>query len=188
MISQPEEEDAMRIQRGHPRVAGGLQCGYKFTRWALCVVLLGATAAAIGQSAPSDEAQIKSRLAQYRQSIDTLNLALFTDLWSNEAPVSFIHPLGTDHGLDQIKADIFERVMALFSKRDLAFDSTAIHVYGDSAWVEITWTFHAVWKSNDAALTSTGRETQIYQKEHGVWHLVHVHYSGPPMEIPSSGV
>lgn len=168
-------------------MASGLQFGCNLTRWALCAVLLGATGAAMGQSAPSDEAQINSRLAQYRQSIDNLNSALFTDLWSYEAPVSFIHPLGTDNGLDQIKSDIFGRVMGLFSKRDLAFDSTAIHVYGDSAWVELTWTFHAVWKSNGAALTSTGRETQIYQKEHGVWHLVHVHYSGPPMEVPSNG-
>jgi len=178
----------MNIQRRYSRVAGGLQCGCIFTRWALCVVLLGATGAAIAHSAPSDEAQIHSRLAQYCQSIDTLNSELFTDLWSNDAPVSFIHPLGTDNGLDQIKSDIFGRVMGLFSKRDLAFDSTAIHVYGDFAWVELTWTFHAVWKSNNAALTSTGRETQIYQKEHGVWHLVHVHYSGPPMKDPSKGV
>ena len=178
----------MNIHRGYPRVARGLQCGDTFTRWALCVMLLGATGAAIGQSAPSDEAQINSRLAQYCQSIDTLNSALFTDLWSKDTPVSFIHPLSTDNGLDQIKSDIFGRVMGLFSKRNLAFDSTAIHVYGDSAWVELTWTFHAVWKSNDAAVTSTGRETQIYQKEHGVWHLVHVHYSGPPMQVPSKGV
>jgi len=178
----------MNMHSGCPRVADRLQGGRNTLRWALCAVLLAGTCAAFGQPAPADEAQINSRLAQYRQSIDSLDLAQFTDLWSTEAPVSFIHPLGTDDGLDQIKSDIFGKVMGLFSKRDLAFDTTAIHVYGDSAWVEITWTFHAVWKSNSAAVTSTGRETQVYQKEHGVWHLVHVHYSGPPMKIPESGV
>ena len=101
---------------------------------------------AYAQQSSKDEAQIRAVLAEYRQSVDTLDPALISEVWSSDLPVSFIHPLGTDENLDQIKADIYGKVMGMFSKRDLNFDSTAIHVNGNAAWVEIMWTFHAVWK------------------------------------------
>jgi ketosteroid isomerase-like protein len=144
--------------------------------------------AAFGRSLPSDEAQIRTVLAEYRQSVDTLDPALISEVWSGDLPVSFIHPLGTDDGLDQIKADIFGKVMGMFSKRDLIFDTTAIHVNGDSAWVEITWTFHAVWKDTGEQLTTQGRESQVLVREKGAWRLVHVHYSGLPTTIVRKGV
>jgi hypothetical protein len=152
------------------------------------VALVVCVCAACGQSSPSDEAQIRSVLAEYRQSVDTLDPASISEVWSGDLPVSFIHPLGTDEGLDQIKADIFGKVMGMFSKRDLIFDTTAIHVNGDSAWVEITWTFHAVWKDTGEQLITQGRESQVLVREKGVWRLVHVHYSGLPATIVRKGV
>jgi hypothetical protein len=144
--------------------------------------------AAYGKSPASDEIQIRSVLAKYRQSVDTLDPALISEVWSSDLPVSFIHPLGTDENLDQIKADIYGKVMGMFSKRDLNFDTTVIHVNGDSAWVEITWTFHAVWKDKGEPLTTQGRETQVMVREKGAWRLVHVHYSGLPTTIVRKGV
>lgn len=38
-------------------------------------------------------------------------------------------------------------------------------------------TFHATVKNPGPKITTKGRETQIYHKEDGVWHIVHVHYS-----------
>ncbi len=153
--------------------------------FAMLFVLLGT---AHGKSSGSDEIQIRSVLDEYRLSVDTLDPALISEVWSSDLPVSFIHPLGTDENLDQIKADIFGKVMGMFSKRDLNFDTTAIHLNGDSAWIEITWTFHAVWKDTGEPLTTQGRETQVMVREKGAWRLVHVHYSGLPTTIVRKGV
>lgn len=60
-----------------------------------------------------------------------------------------------------------------------------IHVYGDAAWSEMTWTFHAIEKHGNAIATE-GRETQVYHKESGAWHIVLVHYSGPPEKARES--
>ncbi len=175
----------MNVQVGRPNSAISL------SRWLTgliaCVVLF-AGVTAYGQSTSADEAQIDSLLAKYRQSVDTLDPALITEIWSNDLQVSFIHPLGTDEGLDQIRADIFGKIMGMFSKRDLTFDTRTIHVNGDSAWVEITWTFRAVWKDSGKPVTTKGRETQVLVRENGAWHIVHVHYSGPPTEIVKKGV
>ena len=153
--------------------------------FAMLFVFLGT---AHGKSPASDEIRIRSVLDKYRQSVDTLDPALISEVWSSDLPVSFIHPLGTDENLDQIKADIFGKVMGMFSKRDLNFDTTAIHLNGDSAWIEITWTFHAVWKASGEPLTTQGRETQVMVREKGAWRLVHVHYSGLPTTIVRKGV
>jgi ketosteroid isomerase-like protein len=156
--------------------------------WVLLAAFLALPSKAQAQSASPDEVKIGALLAKYRQSVDSLDPALISEIWSSDLPVSFVHPLGTDQGLNQIKSDIFGNIMGMFSKRDLTFDTTAIHVNGDSAWVEITWTFHATWKDSGQPVTTQGRETQVLVREHGDWHIVHVHYSGPPTTIVRKGV
>jgi len=135
-----------------------------------------------------EENQIRQLQEKYRQSVDTLDQKLIDEIWSHDQPVSFIHPLGTDEGLDAIKADVYGKTMGMFSKRELLFESSAIHVSGDSAWSELTWTFHAMWRDSGEPVTTRGRETQIFLKESGVWHFVHVHYSGLATAIVKKGV
>jgi ketosteroid isomerase-like protein len=156
--------------------------------WVLCALFLGLIGKAQAQAASPDEVKINALLAKYRQCVDTLDPALISEIWSSDLPVSFVHPLGTDEGLSQIKSDIFGKLMGMFSKRDLIFDTTAIHVNGNSAWVEITWTFHATWKDSGEPVTTNGRETQVLLREQGDWRLVHVHYSGPPVTVVRKGV
>ncbi len=159
-----------------------------FAGWVLFALLLVLPGNAPAQSSSADEVKINALLAKYRQSVDSLDPALISEVWSSDLPVSFVHPLGTDEGLSQIKSDIFGNIMGMFSKRDLIFDTTAIHVNGDSAWVELTWTFHAIWKDTGEPVTTQGRETQVLVREQGNWRLVHVHYSGPPTTIARKGV
>lgn len=151
----------------------------------LCLIC---SAPALAQSASVNEDQIRQLQQKYRESVNTLDPRLINEIWSHDTPVTFIHPLGTDDGLDAIQSDIYGKTMGLFSRRELLFDTTVIHIYGNTAWSEIIWTFHAIWKDSGKSVTTHGRETQIYLRESGVWHLVHVHYSGPPMEVPSKGV
>jgi hypothetical protein len=133
--------------------------------------------------------QIKDLLQRYATSIDQANVALASDIWSHDSEASFIYPLGTEVGYDNITLNVYQHLMGgYFSKRQLLIDNPTIHVYGDTAWSEFTWTFHATLRNDGTAVTTEGRETQIYRKEHGTWRIVHVHYSGPPAEGPEKGL
>jgi hypothetical protein len=68
-----------------------------------------------------------------------------------------------------------------FSKRKLSPRDVAVHVYGNSAWVEFDWDFVAKFRKDRSAITTHRRETQVYWKMPDGWRLVHVHYSGMPV-------
>lgn len=136
----------------------------------------------------TSDLQIRYLLQRYATSIDQADVTLASDIWSHESEVSFIHPLGTEIGYDNITSNVYRRLMGgYFSKRQLLIHNPSIHVYGDAAWSEFTWTFHATLRNDGAAVTTEGRETQIYRKENGSWRIVHVHYSGPPAQAPEKG-
>lgn len=139
-----------------------------------------------GQAAASaDSAAIHDLLGQYAQAVDTVDLKLLALIWSHSPEVSFIYPLGEEHGFDAIRQNVFEKVMGgMFSTRDLQMHEVAIHVNGDAAWSEFHWDFHATLRKDGSAITTHGVETQIYRKEEGKWRLVHVHYSEDRQRAP----
>lgn len=133
--------------------------------------------------------QIKDLLQRYATSIDQADVTLASDIWSHNSEVSFIYPLGTEVGYDNITLNVYQHLMGgYFSKRQLLIHNPAIHVYEDTAWSEFTWTFHATLRNDGTAVTTEGLETQIYHKEHGSWRIVHVHYSVPPARAPEKGL
>ena len=155
-------------------------------RFALLLVLLLTVfrQMAVAQGAVTDEQQIRGVLAQYVTAADNADVALASTIWSHDPGVTFIHPLGTEHGFQQIAGDFYVGIMGnLFSKRELIMHDPVIHIYGDAAWSEMTWTFHATEK-NGTAVTTEGRETQVYHREDGAWRIVLVHYSGQPIKMP----
>jgi len=116
------------------------------------------------------------------QSIDEADTALASQVWSDSPEVSFIHPLGHEHGFEQIKQSVYRRLMGdTFSERKLITRDISAHVYGDTAWAEFYWDFAAKFRKDGPPVTTHGRETQVYRKEQGRWRLVHVHYSGMPV-------
>ena len=123
-------------------------------------------------------------MQKYATSIDNADVALASEIWSHDPGVTFIFPLGTAYGFQQIVDVVYIGAMRnMFSKRELILHQPIIHVYADAAWSEMTWTFHAT-KNDGSEISTEGRETQVYHKEQGVWRIVHVHYSGPPIPIP----
>jgi ketosteroid isomerase-like protein len=146
------------------------------------VLMLAVAGSAICETQADNSAipQIRSVIIEYVRSIDNLDMNLARKVWSAAGEVSFIHPGGTEHGLDNILQDFYGNTMAAFSKRELMAKETGIHVYGDTAWSELHSTFHATVKNGGQEITTHGRETQIYRKEDGTWRIVHVHYSGMP--------
>jgi ketosteroid isomerase-like protein len=131
--------------------------------------------------ARADIEQIKLAISRYAKSIDEADVALASRVWSDTAEVSFIHPLGHEHGLEQIKQNVYTRVMGgVFSERKLSPHDISVHVLGEAAWAEFYWDFAAKLRKDGSPVETHGRETQIYHREQGHWRLVHVHYSGMP--------
>jgi ketosteroid isomerase-like protein len=137
---------------------------------------------------PAHIDSIQHLIADYAKAVDTADVKLVAEIWSNSPEVSFIHPLGHEHGLDQVEQNVFRHLMGeTFSERKLTIKDVSIHTYGDTAWAEFYWDFNAKLRKDGAPLATKGRETQIYHKEQGRWRLVHVHYSGMPATQEHSG-
>ena len=139
---------------------------------------------AAGQTSgpPADVDRIRQLIAEYARAVDTADVTLVREIWSNSPDVSFIHPLGHEHGIDQVTENVFRHLMGeTFSERRLRIRDVSIHTYGDTAWAEFYWDFAAKFRKDGSPLATKGRETQIYHKEQGRWRLVHVHYSGMPV-------
>jgi ketosteroid isomerase-like protein len=156
--------------RGLRMLAGGLLL--------VTGTLVSAQTPAADKGPERDVAAIHRLQADYLQAVDTVDANLLGRVWSHGPEVSFIYPLGEERGYDAIAQNVFAKVMGgMFAKRDLQMHDDSVHVYGKAAWAEFHWIFHATMRSNGAAVTTHGVETQIYRKEAGQWRLVHVHYS-----------
>ncbi len=132
--------------------------------------------------ASAEVEEIISLIAKYAKSVDDADTTLASQIWSESTEVSFIHPLGHEHGLEQIQQNVYKHLMDdNFSERKLTPRDISVHVYGDAAWAEFYWDFAAKFRKDGSPITSHGRETQVYRKEQGRWRLVHVHYSGMPV-------
>jgi len=132
---------------------------------------------------------IRSLIAKYAKSIDGADTTLAAEIWLDSPDVTFIHPLGHEHGFEQIKQNVYAHLMGdTFSERKLSVHDVSVHVYGDSARAEFYWDFAAKFRKDGSPLTTHGRETQLYQKIQGRWRLVHVHYSGMPVTEQKKGL
>lgn len=124
----------------------------------------------------------------YATSIDRADTTLAESIWSDAPEVTFIHPLGEEHGWAQIEEDVYRHLMgSTFSERKLVPKDVSVHIYGDTAWSEFQWDFYAKVKKDGSAFHSQRRETQIYRRENGRWRIVHVHYSGMPVSGKLTG-
>jgi uncharacterized protein (TIGR02246 family) len=138
-------------------------------------------AAATGSDGKAEE-EIRRLVARYAQAVDAADARLASEVWADSPDVSFIHPLGHEHGWEAIKTNVFEKLMGeTFSERSLKVKDIQVHAYGDAAWAEFYWDFTAKFRKDGAPIETHGRETQVYRKTDGRWRLVHVHYSGMPI-------
>jgi Domain of unknown function (DUF4440) len=118
----------------------------------------------------SDTRAIRRLIGEYAKSVDLANTRLAARVWWNSPEVSFIHPLGWEHGFEQIKQNVYQRLMGEnFSRRNLIVHDVVIHVHQNAAWAEFNWDFHATWRKDGSPLTTHGRETQVYWKIRGHW-------------------
>ena len=157
----------------------------RWSRRALWVVL-GTLACAMPAAAVPSEGkaveEISSLIAKYAQAVGGADIKLASEVWADSSDVSFIHPMGHEHGWEAVKTNIFVKLMGeTFSERNLKVKDLHVHAYGDAAWAEFYWDFAAKFRKDGTAIETHGRESQIYRKIGGRWRLVHVHYSGMPV-------
>jgi len=132
-------------------------------------------------SASADADAIRALIAKYAKSVSDADTSLAAEVWLNSPDVSFINPVGHEHGFEQIKQDVYVHLMGEpFSERNLPVRDVSVHVYGDAAWAEFYWDFAAKLRKDGKPVETHGRETQIYQKQPDGWRLAHVHYSAMP--------
>lgn len=142
---------------------------------------------AISDGADASE-QIKGLITKYARSVDEADTTLASQVWWDSPEASFIHPLGHEHGFEQIKEDVYKRLMGgMFSERKLSPHDVTVQVLGDAAVAEFYWDFNAKMRKDGSAVTTHGRETQVYRKMPDGWRLVHVHYSGMPVNSERQG-
>jgi ketosteroid isomerase-like protein len=142
-------------------------------------VLMPAYSVAQENTGPAPDVEAIHHLVErYTRAVDTVDLNLLSQIWSHSPEVSFIYPLGEEHGFDAIEQHIFQNVIGgMFSSRDLETHGVVVHVNGNTAWSEFHWVFRATMRKDGSSVTTHGVETQIYRKQAGKWLLVHVHYS-----------
>jgi ketosteroid isomerase-like protein len=141
----------------------------------------------VGESSDASE-EIKSLIAKYAKSVSDADTDLASQIWWNSPEASFIHPLGHEHGFEQIKENVYKRLMGgMVSERKLSVHDIAVQTLGDCAIAEFYWDFTAKLRKDGLPIATHGRETQVYRKMQNGWRLVHVHYSGMPPAAPPQG-
>ena len=83
----------------------------------------GSPAVKDSDSSDSDRTsqEIKSLIAKYAKSVSEADTNLASQIWWNSPEASFIHPLGHEHGFQQIKENVYQKLMGgMFSERNLS--------------------------------------------------------------------
>lgn len=95
------------------------------------------------------------------------------DIWSHNATVTAMHPIGgREVGWDAVRTS-FEKVAELASDGDICLKDQIIRVAGDMAYeagIE-----HGQFKLAGQQVIVDVRVTNIYQRESGAWKMVHHH-------------
>ncbi len=140
----------------------------------------GRNEAAEEKAVTDTDTVIRGQVAKYLAAVDAADSKMGGEVWLNSPDVSFIWPLGHEHGWDQLKK-VYGFFGQNFSNRKLTARDISVHVMGDSAWAEFYWHFDAKQNSDGSTVATDGLETQIYRRvEPNRWALVHAHYSALP--------
>jgi ketosteroid isomerase-like protein len=162
-------------------VSGAGRCPAQWRSLIAICFALAVTLSCARRDPESDAAAVRQQIGRYTAAVDAADISLASQVWQTSSDVSFIWPLGHNHGWEEVKK-VYEFFGTNFTDRKLVARDIAVHVVGDAAWVEFYWHFTAKQRSNGAPVQTDGRESQVYSRVDGNrWVLVHAHYSGMPV-------
>lgn len=133
-----------------------------------------------------DQDDIRKLLADYAQAVNKLDLDLARSVWGQEEEISIIHPEGHQKGWEDIRRSFYLSGLGSMRERELQIKDLSIRMIdGNAGWGEFYWDFNAT-LMDGTKISTSGRETQVWRKEQGVWKIVHVHYSEMPVAPQAS--
>ena len=131
----------------------------------------------------SDKKAVHQVFEKYLMSVQAADIALAGEVWSGDADVIAVTPLGRFQGWESVRENIYVNLLQkAFSERKLEPSNLVIQTAGDTAWLVFDWTFTA--KSTDGQPIATrGWESQVYRRTPAGWRIVALHYSVPPPRV-----
>ena len=128
------------------------------------------------------EAAIDTLLKKYVHSVNTCDLELVKKIWNDEGEISFLHPRGYEHSIDEVIQHFYLGTMdRLFTERNLFLKCLKSKVYTDTAFLEFQWDFYAKERETGKEIHHEGRETQFLVWKNNEWRIVNIHYSLLPV-------
>jgi len=144
----------------------------------IAVALVSAPSSAADEQA--DMKQVRQTFEKYLTSVNTADLAIASEVWSQTPDVIAVTPFGRFEGWDRVRQDVYVNFLQkAFSERKLEASNVSVHVNRDTAWVVFDWTFTAKTPAGQP-IASKGWESHVYRRTRRGWALSALHYSVPP--------
>jgi ketosteroid isomerase-like protein len=132
----------------------------------------------------SIEDEVRKASKQFYAGLNSMangNSGPMANIWSHDAGVTTLHPIGgRDIGWDAVRG-LFEQVAELASKGKVELRDQLIRVVGDLAY-EVGTEYGQLALAGEL-VTIEHRVTNIYQRQAGAWKMVHHHTDIAPAMI-----
>jgi len=129
-------------------------------------------------SADDEVRKASSRFYAALNSMINGDAGPLADIWSHSSAVTTMHPIGgREVGWDAVRG-AWEQVAKLASDGKVALKDQLIHVAGDAAYE--VGTEHGRFMLAGQQVAVEQRVTNIYQREAGVWKIIHHHTDASP--------
>src|SRR5687767_12729309 len=129
----------------------------------------------------STEDEVRNASKQFYAGLNRMangDAASLADIWSHNAAVTVMHPIGGRQvGWEAVKAS-FDQVAQLASDGKIELKDQLIHLAGDLAYEVGIEQGQATLAGQPVTLEY--RVTNIYQREAGVWKMIHHHTDTSP--------
>ena len=153
-------------------------------RWTRLIAVVLVLACAPGcrrtPDVSQDRADIEQVFNKYMQSLETLDVALASQVWLQSPDLLVVTPIGRYTGWDSVRKDIYVNSMTKdFTERKVQASNVSIVVAGDAAWLVYDFVYTAK-LANGQPLTAKGWESHGYLRTANGWRIAHLHYSLAP--------
>ena len=128
--------------------------------------------------ASQDRSAIEQVFDKYLQSINTGDIALAAQVWSQSPDLLVVTPIGRFKGWESVQRDIYANFVREHPVRNVEASNIVIVMAGDAAWLVYDFVYTAE-LANGQKFLSNGWESHGYQRTAKGWRIAHLHYSVP---------
>jgi uncharacterized protein (TIGR02246 family) len=112
----------------------------------------------------------------YYDAFEALDFARMARIWSDDAPLSCVHPAWElIEGRDEVLAS-WRRIFASTSEIRFALRDLHVYVAGDTGWVVLIEQIET--RHGEERVAASAQATNVFVREADGWRLVH-HHSAP---------